>query len=83
MNADYGLQAVSLMGALLRTIEADPASRFAWLPLQHEYMHSTRRYRLLRTGNQTVGKTTVAMYDLVQHAADLPVVEFEDLEDEF
>jgi len=69
VNADYGLQAVSLMGALLRTIEADPASRFAWLPLQHEYMHSTRRYRLLRTGNQTVGKTTVAMYDLVQHAA--------------
>jgi hypothetical protein len=32
-------------------------------------MSSARRYRLLRTGNQTVGKTTVAMYDLVLHAA--------------
>jgi len=61
--------AALLLGALLASIDADPAARFAWLPLQHEYLHSTRRYRLLRTGNQTVGKTTVAMYDLVLHAA--------------
>jgi hypothetical protein len=64
-----GMQAASLLAALLSAVAADPSSRFAWLPLQHEYLHSVRRYRLLRTGNQTIGKTTVAMFDLVLHAA--------------
>jgi hypothetical protein len=63
------VNATALLAGLLRAVDADPAARFSWLPLQAEYLHSQRRYRLLRTGNQTVGKTTVSMYDLLLHAA--------------
>lgn len=59
----------NLLAAMLRSLEVRPAGAFSWLPLQHEYYRSTRRYRCLRTGNQTVGKTTIAMHDLAEHAA--------------
>ena len=60
--------AADLLRNLLASLRATPAKRFRWLPLQSEYYRSTARYRLLRTGNQTVGKTTIGMHDLLEHA---------------
>jgi hypothetical protein len=45
-----------------------PAQLYDWLPLQDDYLRSRHRYRLLRTGNQTVGKTTIGVHDLQLHA---------------
>jgi hypothetical protein len=62
-------RAAALLTSMLAAVETRPADLYAWLPLQHEYMSATARYRALLTGNQTVGKTTVAMHDVVLHAA--------------
>ena len=50
---------------------ATPAALYDWLPLQDDYLRSQSRYRLLRTGNQVVGKTTVGCHDLSLHAMGL------------
>ena len=54
--------------ALGASCKVRPAQLYDWLPLQDDYLRSRSRYRLLRTGNQTVGKTTVGVYDLAMHA---------------
>lgn len=46
----------------------DPIASFDWLPLQMRYRRSTSRFRVLRTGNQVLGKTTAGMADLVEQA---------------
>ena len=56
------------LSALGAAVRERPGQLFDWLPLQDEYLRSTARYRLLRCGNQTIGKTTVALYDLMLHA---------------
>jgi hypothetical protein len=40
----------------------------AWLPGQDAYLRSQDRFRLYRGGNQSIGKTTVGLSDLLWHA---------------
>ena len=56
------------LSALGASVRERPGQLFDWLPLQDEYLRSQARYRLLRCGNQTCGKTSVALWDLVMHA---------------
>jgi hypothetical protein len=59
---------VGALGSISTAARERPAQLYDWLPLQDEYLRSTARYRLLRTGNQVVGKTTCALVDLMWHA---------------
>lgn len=52
---------------LTRRRQRDPLRWIRWLPVQRRYLSSRSRFRLLRTGNQ-LGKTTVALADLLMHA---------------
>jgi len=54
--------------AIADRAEAQPLRWMRWLPVQHKYLGSVERFRLLRAGNQALGKTTVALADLALHA---------------
>lgn len=43
----------------------DPLRYVRWLPLQREFLASLARAKQLRAGNQTVGKTTAALAEVV------------------
>lgn len=49
---------------LLARRKRSPLSAFKPLPLQLRYMQSQARFRLIRAGNQSLGKTTAALTDL-------------------
>ncbi len=53
---------------LARRRRNNPLSYMRWLPIQDRYRRSQRRFRLLRAGNQELGKTTGALGDLVEDA---------------
>ena len=55
---------MSFAAALLAAARANPIAAIAWLPLQLRYLRSRSNRRLLRAGNQSLGKTTVALADL-------------------
>lgn len=54
--------------AIVTRRERDPLAWIRWLPLQARYLESQSKARLLRAGNQALGKTTVALADLLWHA---------------
>lgn len=59
------LRALSAVGQLSQSAQRDPIRWMRWLPLQDRYLRSQSRYRLLRAGNQSLGKTTVVLADLL------------------
>lgn len=59
---------VRLGRATARRIEAEPASWVAWLPPQMGFFACQAKFRLLRSGNQSIGKSTALLADLVWHA---------------
>jgi hypothetical protein len=44
---------------------ADPVAYMRWLPLQHEFLWSDERVKQIRAGNQTIGKTTPALAEVI------------------
>ena len=54
--------------AIQRRMEEQPLAWMRWLPVQDRYLRCAERFRLLRAGNQALGKTTVALADLLWHA---------------
>ena len=54
--------------AVVGSAESEPWRWLPWLPLQLRYMQSQSRYRLMRAGNQSLGKSTVALADIAAHA---------------
>lgn len=44
---------------------ADPVRYIRWLPLQHEFLSDIARVKQIRTGNQTIGKTTAALAEII------------------
>ena len=62
------LQGLAAARELAARSEADRVAFMRWLPLQWRYLTSTARFRLLRAGNQSQGKTTAALADLRMHA---------------
>ena len=48
--------------------DAEPWKWVPWLPLQLRYLQSPSRYRLMRAGNQWIGKSTAALADLLASA---------------
>jgi phage terminase large subunit-like protein len=67
--------AVAELGALAGVLDeavtrakARPGAWIAWLPIQERFRKSQAKIRLLRAGNQSVGKTTVLLEDVLDHA---------------
>jgi phage terminase large subunit-like protein len=56
---------VSLLGPLVDLCESSPLDWYEWLPAQDAYLRSPAKRKLLRTGNQAMGKTTVGCADLL------------------
>jgi hypothetical protein len=61
-------QAYQLAAGIASRVEAEPIRWMRWLPAQDRYLRCTERFRLFRAGNQALGKTTVALADLLLHA---------------
>lgn len=62
---------MSLAGALhgsSHTRTQSPRAWLRWLPLQDRYRRSRSSRRLIRAGNQSLGKTTAVLGDLLEHA---------------
>lgn len=68
------LSAVIAAEELGRRRAEDPIRYVRWLPLQYEFLASVRRERQLRAGNQTVGKTTAALAEVVRRCLGVPVL---------
>lgn len=49
---------------LVDRVETDPARYLRWLPLQHAFLTSTAKARMIRAGNQSLGKSTAALFEL-------------------
>lgn len=45
-------------------VEADPSRWMSWLPLQEAFLRDPSPCKLIRAGNQTIGKTTVALTEV-------------------
>jgi hypothetical protein len=45
-------------------VEADPSRWMSWLPLQEQFLRDNSAVKLIRAGNQTIGKTTVALSEV-------------------
>lgn len=60
--------AYQLAAGIAARVEAEPIRWMRWLPAQDRYLRCTERFRLFRAGNQALGKTTVALADLLLHA---------------
>lgn len=54
--------------AVLERAQTRPLEWLRWLPVQDRYLRNRAERRLLRAGNQSVGKTTVALADLAMDA---------------
>ena len=50
--------------------EAHPLNAFKWLPPQHAYLNCPDKRKLLRAGNQSFGKTTAGLADLIWRCTD-------------
>src|SRR5690606_23561453 len=46
----------------------DPLRWIKWLPVQLRYLQERNRFRLFRAGNQSVGKTTAGLADMLMDA---------------
>jgi len=53
--------------ALRRRAEASPLDSMRWLPLQDRFLRSTSKYRLIRAGNQSQGKSTCGIAEILWH----------------
>lgn len=67
VDAALGQLAAVLEEATTRA-KARPGAWIAWLPIQERFRQSLAKIRLLRAGNQSVGKTTVLLEDVLDHA---------------
>jgi len=58
-------RALRLAAQVREAAARDPIAALRWLPLQERYLRSQARYRLIRAGNQSLGKTTALLADLL------------------
>jgi len=56
------------LAGVVQGAQASPRSWMRWLPVQDRYRRSRAARRLLRAGNQSTGKTTVGLADLLDQA---------------
>ena len=49
-------------------LKRNPIEAFYWVPIQEQFLRSDAKIKMLRTGTQSVGKTTAALTDLLWEA---------------
>ena len=63
VEPDWGALADAL-GEYADAVEADPSRWMSWLPLQLAFLRDPSPCKLIRAGNQTIGKTTCALTEV-------------------
>jgi len=58
-------EAQRVADSIAARVRRNPARYIRWLPLQDRFMRDPARIKLFRAGNQTSGKTTVALHELI------------------
>jgi hypothetical protein len=65
MTASADLSALAdELEAMADMVEQDPSQWMSWLPLQAKFLADPSAIKLIRAGNQTIGKTTVALTEV-------------------
>lgn len=58
-------EAQRIADSLALRVRRNPARYIRWLPLQDKFLRDPSRIKLLRAGNQSSGKTTVALHEMI------------------